>query len=202
MKRNAHTIPVLAMLLATCCTPVVIHELVTVPATIPSRTTVTIPVYIEGFAAEDSASIGVAVDQWNHDLNGNIVFRIDGVASVFPVSLYVEADVMRWVLIMQVDSSCTFIPKFLDKPLAWTDQVGGTRVWIIRDRMKPEDVEPVTLHELGHVLGAKDRLDGGGLMFYAYRPQSFGCVDLDTMVEVSRHYGLQLNQLSYCKEAL
>lgn len=135
----------------------------------------------DAFDAADQEAIGKAVVQWNATLGGVLRFE----AGVHHLSLLEDA-----ILIMRIDSSAPFIPvvttedgRSLDA-LAFVDTLGGRYVYIIRDRIMAAWVQPITLHELGHALGARDR-KGHGLMHWQFTPSEYSCVDDETRTEVT-----------------
>jgi predicted Zn-dependent protease len=139
----------------------------------------------------DIPEIVGGVDAWNYALQGQLVLR----AEVSDLTIPEMAS--GAILIMRVDSSCTFIPFARGRVLAWADQIGGRKVWLLRDRMRPEQVRAVTMHELGHVLGALDR-EGPGLMHWSLLPEEYRCVDRATALEVVAAMHLGEDRLAYC----
>lgn len=146
----------------------------------------------DGFEAPDQRAIAGAVADWNATLSGAIVLE----PHVVNMSLTESA-----ILIMRLSSDADFIPPAREGEhiLAFTDRIGGRKVWLVKDRLPLEAVKGVTMHELGHVLGADDRRDVEGLMFIPTGPLQWGCVDRATALEVAHAQSLPLAALAYCE---
>jgi len=144
------------------------------------------------FEAPDQQAIAGAVEDWNVVLSGAIVLE----PHVTDMSLTERA-----ILIMRISSDASFIPPHRagERVLAFTDRIGGRNVWLVKDRLPLDAVRGVTLHELGHVLGADDRRDVEGLMYIPTGPLQWGCVDKMTAQEVAHAQGLSLAALAYCE---
>lgn len=142
------------------------------------------------FSVADQGELVEAVEAWNYTFQG-AVHLSPRISDLPPSDMASNA-----IILMRVDSSCTFIPTVFDGDvLAWTNQVGGNRVWFVRDRLKQGDVALVAMHELGHVFGAPDR-DTPGLMYRRYTPEQYKCVDHETADVVGKFLGVTLR---WCK---
>lgn len=147
----------------------------------------------DAFDDADQDAIAGAVYTWNTTFAGALTLRVNR------ARMSVGAMATGSILIMKVKSDCTFIPstRRAGNVLAFTDRIGGRKVWLIRDRLGSWQVQPVTLHELGHVFGALDR-EGPGLMHYELRPLEARCVDKATADEVAIWLSLPPASLAYC----
>jgi len=160
-----------------------------------------IPVYIDkSFGVQDQLAIDDAIMQWNFALNGYVVLK------VVSTSFDMEPEVIRqclngdcWML-MRIDSTSTFIPDDPKKPesqtLAWANEVGGNRIYFVRDRIINEQMTGVALHEMGHLLGAQH--DDVYLMTPQFHWQDARCVDYNAVMLVAKYWGIPLNAVKYC----
>jgi hypothetical protein len=80
--------------------------------------------------------------------------------------------------------------------LGFTPQIGSPIVYLVRDRLQNEDIYYVTLHELGHALGA--RHDADGLMYRYYRREVWQCVDRLAIRQVASYYHWDIHTVNYC----
>ena len=101
-------------------------------------------------------------------------------------------------MLMKVDSTSSFIPDEnpLSRTLAWANDVGGNRIYFVRDRIVNEWMTGVALHEMGHLLGAPH--DNAYLMAPKFNWENSRCVDYDSMVLVAKHWWIHPDQLKYC----
>lgn len=140
------------------------------------------------FDEADQRSIIRAVERWNVVLNG--VTHLE--PRVAKLSL-AESGIM----IMRIDSSAPYIPEPQEgHTLAFVERIGGRHVWVVRDRILSTWVEPVMLHELGHILGAVHH--DGGLMNWEFTTAAYACVDVETARDVSESLNVPLSRLRYC----
>lgn len=142
----------------------------------------------EKFDVDDQRAIVRAVERWNVVLNGvtHLEPRVSKLTLTEPA-----------ILVMRIDSSASYIPEVSEgHALAFVERVGGRHVWIVRDRMLSTWMEPVMLHELGHILGAVHH--EGGLMHGLFTPETYACIDADTARDVSEHLGVKLARLRPC----
>lgn len=171
------------------------------PSFSPKRT---IPVWIDkGFGNQDQLSIEDAINQWNRVFNGQI--RLEIVSTSFDMMPDELRDIYakNGYVIMKVDSFCTFIPE--QKPgqgttLAWVDDIGtGHKMFIVRDRVITQQrMQGVTLHELGHLLGAEHLDDRSSLMHIEYSDQKAFCVDEASAKAVAKYQFLSYTSINHC----
>jgi len=160
-----------------------------------------IPVYIdEEFCIKDRVEIVKAINEWNTSLNGYIELRVwDGV--------YLMNEVMdraRWgdvYVIIKVYSRMPIIAERDAKiegevTIGLANKVGGNWLYLVRDRLGDDDIKYVTMHELGHLLGADHQ--SRYLMGSRYNKIEYKCIDQNTLDQVSSYWRLPLNNLSYC----
>jgi len=159
-----------------------------------------IPVYIDkDFGEMDRVSIDDAVRQWNFAMNGYV--RLEVQSEPFDMQI----DIIRkclsggcWML-MKVDSNNPMVSGIDVIPgstLAWANDLGGNRIFFVRDRMKNEWVTGIALHEMGHLLGAAH--DDVYLMQPHYHWQDYRCVDYQALKRVAEARHIPLDKLNYC----
>lgn len=174
-----------------------------VPVEMPERI---IPVYIENtFSETDRLEMQQAIDQWNEALNGHVKIII--AETDFQMATYQikEAKQNNGWLFLKIRQGNPLIPSQSfsspDQPqsfiLAFTNRIGGDEAWFVRDAMPDEYMMyGVTLHEIGHLLGANH--DGRYLMAPHYSELDFQCIDEGTMKQVSNNINVPIESLNYC----
>lgn len=161
-----------------------------------------IPIYVDkNFGEADKVAIDDAVMQWNYALNGYIKLQV--VSWKFDL----EPDVIRtclsghcWML-LKTDSKNPMVQS-LDAPqkgtwtLAWANEIGGNRIFMIRDRISNQSMTGVMLHEMGHLLGAHH--DNVYLMKPIFNWEEARCVDYAALKLVAEYQHLPFANLNYC----
>jgi hypothetical protein len=162
-----------------------------------------IPVWIDKeFGTADQIAIDDAVKQWNYALNGYV--KIVVVSTTFDMEVDVLKRVMSgdgW-LFLKINSSNPLVDdkQFEGKKLwtlAWANAIGGNRMYLIRDRINNEWVTGITLHEMGHLLGADH--DNVYLMQPHYNWEDYRCVDYEALKRVAAYQHLPMAGLNYCQ---
>lgn len=170
-------------------------------AVVPSRN---LPVYLDAqFGEADKVEIQKALDQWNFALNGYLTLDVVDYRSPLHYPL-THAEKTRiesehGILILRIDSASPLIQETQHPPrvLAFVYPViGGNYVYLIRDRMLNDGVKLITMHELGHALGAHHT--HGGLMNPEYYPYMYQCVDRPVLEEVASYQHLDFGRLNWC----
>lgn len=166
----------------------------------------TINIYIDkSFGEADKIEMQKAVDQWNFALNGYIKINIAEEPFDGSVYMILRAQRERGWLFMKINKDDPIIPKDStvspDKPqyfiVAFCDKVGGDKTWFIRDLIGDNSkMYGITLHEMGHLLGANH--NGKYLMSPHYDVNGYKCIDKGTMTQVSNFIGVPLKNLNYC----
>lgn len=169
------------------------------------------PVYIDkDFGDADKVNIARALEQWNFAFNGNARFEL--VSDRFDMaqeSVLRDVQAGRAFVIFKVngnnpivDASDDIVRKYkpgaTGKDLSWgfTTSVGDHKVYLVRDRMGNDDVFYITMHELGHALGAEHTAEG--LMYKFYTREQFQCVDRLAIEEVALYRHWNTRTVNYC----
>lgn len=155
-------------------------------------------IYIDkDFDIGDRHSINRSIERWNEALGGVIVLEVRTFEFDMNPTILRECDEHCWFF-LKIDHNSKFKPseKVGEWVLAFCDRISGTKMYVIRDRLSWVDMEPVVLHEIGHLLGSPHT--GNYLMYPYYDAERFRCIDYDTMNRVSREHNLDMKKLNYC----
>jgi hypothetical protein len=158
-----------------------------------------IPIWIShDIGAADQIEISKAVEQWNFVLNGYVHLSIVDTHFDMEVSKITESVKQGGWLIMQIDGHSSLIP--IAKPglwvLAFVDRIGGSHMFLVRERFGNEDLFGITMHEIGHLLGSPHL--GHKLMYPTFSKYRYQCVDFETAAAVAEHQGIRPEDLNYC----
>lgn len=159
----------------------------------------------KNFGEADKLAIDDAVKQWNYAMNGYVKITVESYK--FDMEPEVLGRAMRgegWV-ILKIDRNNPLVAG-VDKPakpgekqyytLAWVNEIGGNRMWVIRDRISNEQMTGIMLHEFGHLLGAEH--DTVYLMQPHYKWEDYRCVDYEALKRVAKWQHLPMERLNYC----
>lgn len=169
------------------------------PAVVPIRV---IHIWIDiNFGAADLVSMEDALNQWSYALHGYFEFKIES------TSFDMEDDVLRrvasgdgWVF-LKIDSTNEMVghqDHGKSKVLAFTEKIGGSHLYVVRDRIKNEQMTGIIMHEIGHLLGAEHRSEEDNLMYPAFRINNSRCIDKLTLEQVAHAQRLSMAGLNYC----
>jgi hypothetical protein len=159
-----------------------------------------IKVWIDArFGNADRVEIVKAVDQWNYALNGWIELEVQEEKLTMQDQILRAARDERDWLIMDIQSSNPIVLPHDQGhlALAFTDAIGGYRLYVVRDRDDNADIKLLMLHEIGHLLGASHTTSG--LMSPLFSTSAYQCIDYETMIQVSEYQRLPIDELNYCK---
>lgn len=159
-----------------------------------------IPIWIDhDFGEADQIEIAKAVEQWNFVLNNYVHLVIVDTHFNMEISKITESVKTGGWLIMKLQSIDSLVP-IPAEPGLWTlafvEHIGGSHMYLVRDRLANEDIFGVTMHEIGHLLGSSHV--GTRLMYYKFSRVGYQCVDHETAVAVAEHNGLAAEDLNYC----
>jgi hypothetical protein len=160
-----------------------------------------IPVYVDkDFGELDKLAIDDAVRQWNFAMNGYVKLEVQSQ----PFDM--EIDIIRKCLsggcwmIMKIDSLNPMVgavdPTPETRTLAWANDIGGNRVYVIRDRIQNKWMTGIMLHEMGHLLGAQH--DNVYLMRPHFNWEDYRCVDYQALKLVAEAQHIPMEHLNYC----
>lgn len=152
----------------------------------------------KNFGEADKVLITNGIDQWNYSLNGYI--RLNIVSTDFDMEPEVLKQVMGyhgWIF-LKIDSNSSFAPDGEGhRVLAFVNMIGGNIIYYIRDRIANEGMYGITMHEAGHLLGA--RHSSGYLMSPHYSVGLYRCIDKGTMVQVTGYWHIPMAGINYCE---
>lgn len=160
-------------------------------------------IYIDKeFGYADAVSIQDALDRWRYALNGYVEFKTETVDVVHgSLDPFKEArDGKAW-LFLKIDSHNALVD-FHDRPehlaLAFVERIGGNVMYIVRDRISNDSVRGVTMHEIGHLLGAEHKWDDENLMHPSYNDSDTQCIDKETLEQVAVYQHIPVGNMNYC----
>jgi hypothetical protein len=157
----------------------------------------TLTLYIDHeFDAAERERIGLALQQWNHVLNGFV--RLHPTVLPSDAAGRTLAQLRRsgaWI-VAKVDSRHS-VARDRSALAITIGNRGGGFVYVIADRFGTRDLTAVMLHEIGHVLGAGHD-PRGHLMAPVYDRNNGHCIDRGAAAMVASAQHLPLNQLNWC----
>ncbi len=160
-----------------------------------------IPIWVDvKFGEADRISIEEAIGRWNYVLNGSIRLRVvDLQFGMEDWKINRQIRERGWIF-MKLRGDDISIPKLNGEyqAIGFVESVGGSHLYLIRDRMRNEQVFGVTMHEIGHLLGAEHV--GNRLMSPHFSMRGNQCIDYDTVLAVSKYQGIGIEDLNYCYE--
>lgn len=168
------------------------------PPKVPAPFSEVYEVWIDSrFTKDDRQGIEVALQRWNVALNGYARFDVFPEYEENPEHDSHARLEQIWadhpVTVQRVWDSDA-IPKFL---LAWVDVIGGAHVHLIPERMDAADwgSEPITLHELGHVLGLEDDTHHLHTLMATPVTAMTTCIDERTTSEIATYHGWEATRM-------
>lgn len=158
-----------------------------------------IPIWIDkNFDRDDQERMSKAVESWNFALNGHIKLEIVDTQFDMEVDKIVLQVKENGWLFLKIDSDSLLIPT-AEKgftTIGFANSIGGNHMFLVRDRLGYSSIYGVTLHEIGHLMGAEHV--GLRLMYPHYSQARFQCIDWDTIKAVAKYHSLPLDGLNYC----
>lgn len=153
------------------------------------------------FSYDDKVGIDNALNTWNYALNNYIAFRVVSTDFDMEPDDIKHAYMENSLLILKIDSSNSIVPssKTGGDVMAFTNEVGGRQIFVVRDRIWDEKtLYDVMLHEIGHSLGCDDLHNKRALMNAQLYTDYAQCVDYDAVVQVAKYQRLDPAHLNYC----
>jgi hypothetical protein len=159
-----------------------------------------IPIVIDkNFGEYDKVSIDDAINQWNYVLNGYIKLNVVNSNFDMEINEIKQQKMLNGWLVLKIDSNNTIIPTSKTpnyRVLGFCNQVAGNHMYLVRDRLKNEDVFGVSLHEIGHLLGSEHNNDK--LMYEHYTALGYQCIDYMAIKAVAEYQNLPIERMNYC----
>jgi hypothetical protein len=171
-------------------------------AVVPIRV---IPIWIDkSFGEADLLALSDAISQWNYALNGYVILNVvDTQFDMEPMKIAEQVRRNGW-LFMRINSSdpgVTYIPKNVGSGyycIGFAERIGGNHLYLVRDRLSNDEVQGVTMHEIGHLLGSPHV--GDRLMRPHFSRVTAQCIDGMTMQKVAEWQGIPFDKLNYCMD--
>lgn len=161
----------------------------------------TIPIWVDkNFGAADKVAIDDAINSWNYALNGFVVLKVVDEEFDMEIPKIVEQVKDNGWLFMKINSDNSMVPILKDgfRTIGFCERVGGNHLYLVRDRMFNSDVYGVTMHEIGHLLGAEHK--GDRLMYPHFTRARFQCVDEVTIGQVATWNHIPVDRLNFCMD--
>lgn len=150
------------------------------------------------FGEGDRIGMEDAVAQWNYAMNGYVHYKVESYDFDMQIEIIKRVERGEGWLFLKIDSSNGML-RSLDHggmTIAFVNKIGGNRIYFVRDRMGNEWMKAVSLHEMGHLMGAEH--DEGTLMNAYFNLMEYKCIDKRTVEQVGEHEGIPADHLKYC----
>jgi predicted Zn-dependent protease len=154
------------------------------------------------FTDNEIIEVKKAIDEWNLALNNRIVLKVAGSfdKDFFDIKYEeVEKTGLDWVFVRFEEEE--LIGKNMIEPkdgtLAFTSRIGGDILVIISDRIGSRNLKIITMHEIGHMLGAR-HVSTASLMYPNYGNMAYDCIDKITIAQVAGYQKIDIRAFNYC----
>lgn len=156
------------------------------------------------FGDADAVEIQAGLDRWTFALNGYMTFEtqeFDVVnSSLEPYQECFEGK--AWCFIKINHTSNMLIgrdhPEAGTHVLAFCDRIGGHLLYYVRDRVDNNQMKGLTMHEIGHLLGAHHIDEDSDLMAPMFTIQNTQCIDQHTLEQVAVWNHFPIDNMNYC----
>src|SRR5579859_118554 len=154
-----------------------------------------IPVWIDSrFSEKETEDIKNALNEWNLALNGQIKIidqhsgegmdgkkrlylnSFDGLEEGKKLEKQFEESGLGWVIFATKHDAKEF-EEIPDDALAYVDGIDQHKMVIIQDRLGGRAIKDITMHEIGHLLGAF-HVNTPSLMYPSYGNRQFDCIEI------------------------
>ncbi len=160
-----------------------------------SSSSTEINVYVDkDFDPIDDEQILEGITQWNYVLNDFIYLNIVDWNYDAWHEKQIEKPMGDGFYVVKIFSDGKISSP--DAYLAFADDIGGQIIYIVLDRVKPETIQFLILHEIGHLLGAKHQ--GFFLMHPFYNQNRYKCIDEGVVRQVGTYLNLDWTMLKWC----
>jgi hypothetical protein len=162
-----------------------------------------IPIWIDlRFTEVQRKEIILAVKEWNSVFNGQILLKhegyfnngIDGAEEKYKI---INKTSLGWIIIRVNESDDLVKDVIGTKDLAFVSGLGSHLMFVIGDRLGTRSLKDITMHEMGHLLGA-NHVNFNSLMCPVYGELEYNCIDKITVAQVAGFNKLDLKNLNYC----
>ena len=185
------------LLLALCLTACTVEpKFVIHPPTSYSPKRV-IPVAIDTtFTEQEKEQLLLSLTDWNLALNNEMVLKV--YTDHFDMA---QSDIdyiysTNGFMMLKIDALGPVARNLAPNIVAMTENIGGHIIYFIAEKIRIPQVRYRAGHEIAHILGAEHT--NYGFMKREYDPLSYACIDFNTISQVARFNGLDVQRLNWC----
>src|ERR1019366_2021484 len=148
------------------------------------------------FSYQDRIAIDKAINKWNFALNDQISFMPIDIAYTMSSDEIQNITNTRNIIVFKIDGKSNLLRKGDIKTIAFSNKIGGNGIFLVRSRIKDNDLTDVVVHEISHCLGSQHL--AGSLMNEDFDSKLYRCIDFKTIEQVSKFEHLELSNMNYC----
>lgn len=167
------------------------------------------PIYLDAnWSENEKTALKEAIKQWNWALNNEIILEVKD------ENYIVGSTPDPGLIFIKISEKDSIVKndEGLLTAYAWTNKIGGNRIYFITDRLIAYEVAPkkfvdfpwtykditsIALHEMGHAFGSK-HLEYNGLMAPSYNGKNYKCIDQAAILTVASYQHIPTSNLRYC----